>query len=264
MGFSRQEYCNGLPFPSPKGNDKGIWVEPWTFIVLKTMFQIHAFFQCFYPFSLYSSIRFPVLKHKEIILDGQSQWPCLPSVVCMVSDQKKKFTFVFSLLVSLLESPCNAGDPGLIIGWGRSTGEGIGYPAQYSWASLVAQMVKNPRAVQETWVQSPNPEDHLEKGVATHSSILGLENPTDRGAWDEKSWTWLSNFHFHFTSFLVMIEDNLLIEHRLCKSIAVKYVISSGRWRMINIPLMPTPQGQSGDPMTFFLQSGWPVLVWSV
>ena len=101
--------------------------------------------------------------HKEIILDRQSQWPCLPSVVCMVSDQKKKFTFVFSLLVSLLESPCNAGDPGLIIGWGRSTGEWIGYPAQYSWASLVAQMVKNPPAMQETWVQSLNLEDHLEK-----------------------------------------------------------------------------------------------------
>ena len=81
--------------------------------------------------------------HKEIILDGQSQWPCLPSVVCMVSDPKKKFTFVISLLVSLLESACNAGDPGLITGWGRSTGEGIGYPLPYSWASLVAQLVKN-------------------------------------------------------------------------------------------------------------------------
>ena len=41
------------------------------------------------------------------------------------------------------ESACNAGDPGLIPGSGRSTGEGIGYPLQYSWASLVAQVVKN-------------------------------------------------------------------------------------------------------------------------
>ena len=45
------------------------------------------------------------------------------------------------------ESACNAGDPGLIPGLGRSAGEGIGYPLQYSWASLVAQMVKNPPAM---------------------------------------------------------------------------------------------------------------------
>ena len=50
------------------------------------------------------------------------------------------------------ESPCNAGDPGSIPGSGRSAGEGIGYPLQYSWASLVAQLVKSPPAVQETWV----------------------------------------------------------------------------------------------------------------
>ena len=51
------------------------------------------------------------------------------------------------------ESACNAGDPGLIPGSGRSAGEGIGYPFQYSWASLVAQLVKNPPAMQETWVR---------------------------------------------------------------------------------------------------------------
>ena len=50
------------------------------------------------------------------------------------------------------ESACSAGDPGLIPGLGRSTGEGIGYPFQYSWASLVAQLVKTPPAMQETWV----------------------------------------------------------------------------------------------------------------
>ena len=50
------------------------------------------------------------------------------------------------------ESTCNAGDPGLIPGLGRSAGGGIVYPLQYSWASLVAQMVKNPPAVWETWV----------------------------------------------------------------------------------------------------------------
>ena len=50
------------------------------------------------------------------------------------------------------ESACNAGDPGLISVLGSSAGEGIGYPLQYCWASLVAQMVKNPPAMQETWV----------------------------------------------------------------------------------------------------------------
>ena len=52
------------------------------------------------------------------------------------------------------ESACNAGDPSLIPGSGRSAGEGIGYPPQYSWASLVTQLVKNPPAMRETWVQS--------------------------------------------------------------------------------------------------------------
>ena len=50
------------------------------------------------------------------------------------------------------ESACSAGDPGLIPGSGRSPGEGIGYPLQYSWAFLVAQLVKNPPAMWETWV----------------------------------------------------------------------------------------------------------------
>ena len=53
-----------------------------------------------------------------------------------------------------------------------SPGEGIGYPLQYSWASLVAQAVQNLLAMRETWVQSLGWEDPLEKGKATHSSIL--------------------------------------------------------------------------------------------
>ena len=70
------------------------------------------------------------------------------------------------------ESACNARDPGLIPGSARSTGEGIGYPLKYSWASLVAQLVKNLSAMRETWVQSLGWEDPLEKGTANHSSIL--------------------------------------------------------------------------------------------
>ena len=70
------------------------------------------------------------------------------------------------------ESACSAGDPGSILGSGRSAGEGKGYPLQYSWASLVAQLVKNLAAMRETWVRSLGWEDPLEKGKATHSGIL--------------------------------------------------------------------------------------------
>ena len=75
------------------------------------------------------------------------------------------------------ESTYNAGDPESIPGLGRSTGEGIGYPLQYSQASFVAQLVKNLPAVWETWVQSLGWEDPLEKGKATHSSILAWRIP---------------------------------------------------------------------------------------
>ena len=60
------------------------------------------------------------------------------------------------------ESACNAEDPGSIPGSGRSPGEGIGYPLQYSWAFLGAQMVKNPPAMWETWIRSLDWEDPLE------------------------------------------------------------------------------------------------------
>ena len=70
------------------------------------------------------------------------------------------------------ESTCNAGDPDSIPGSGRSAGEGVVYPLQYAWASLVAQLVKNPPARRETWVQSLGWEDPLEKRKATHSSIV--------------------------------------------------------------------------------------------
>ena len=75
------------------------------------------------------------------------------------------------------EFACNTGDPGSTPGLGRSAGEGIGYPLQCSWASLVAQLVKNPPAVREAWVLSVGGEELLEKGKATHSSILARRIP---------------------------------------------------------------------------------------
>ena len=71
----------------------------------------------------------------------------------------------------------------MIPGLGRAPGEGIGYPLQYSWASLVAQMVQTPPAVWETWLRSLGWEDALEESVATHSSILAWRISMDRGAW---------------------------------------------------------------------------------
>jgi len=87
----------------------------------------------------------------------------------------------------------------LIPGSGSYPGEGIGYPLQYSWASLVAQIIKNPPAMRETWVRSLGWEDPLEEGMATHSSILAWRIPMDRGAWQAtvhgvaKSWTQMSD-----------------------------------------------------------------------
>ena len=65
----------------------------------------------------------------------------------------------------------------MIPGLERFPGEGIGHPLQYSWASMVAQLVKNLRAMREMWVQSLGWEDLPEKGKATHSSILAWRIP---------------------------------------------------------------------------------------
>ena len=76
------------------------------------------------------------------------------------------------------ESTCNAGDPSSIPGSGRPGREGIGYPLQYPWASLVAQLVKNPPTMWETWVQSLGWEDPLE-GNGYPLQYYGLENSMD-------------------------------------------------------------------------------------
>ena len=99
------------------------------------------------------------------------------------------------------ESAFNAGDPGSVPESARSAGEGIGYPLQYSWASLVTELVKNPPAMRETWVQSMGWEDPLERGKATHSSILAKRIPWTVCVAHEvaKSWTCLSGFQFLFS-----------------------------------------------------------------
>ena len=116
------------------------------------------------------------------------------------------YTYQNSLVAQLdKESTCKAGDPWLIPGSGRSPEEGIGYPLQYSWASLAAQVVKNPPGMQETSVQSLDWKDPLEAGMTTQSSILAWRIPMDRGAWRAtvhgvtKSETQLSNQAQHTT-----------------------------------------------------------------
>ena len=100
------------------------------------------------------------------------------------------------------ESACNAGDPGSVPGLGRPSGEGIGYPLQYSWASLMAQLVKNPSAMRETWVQSLGWEDPMEKGKATHSSILAWRIP----------WVVLMTFYLYYISSIWIFLDILLTD----------------------------------------------------
>ena len=85
----------------------------------------------------------------------------------------------------------------MISGSGRSPGEEIGYPPQDSWASLVAQLVKNLPALQDTWGRSLGWEDPLEEGKATHFSILAWRIPRTVSHGVAKSQTQLSDFHFH-------------------------------------------------------------------
>ena len=83
-----------------------------------------------------------------------------------------------SLTAQLVRNlPAMQETPVRFLGQEDPTGEGTGYPLQYSWASLVTQMVKNPPAMREVWVRSLGWEDPLEKGKATHSSILAWRIP---------------------------------------------------------------------------------------
>ena len=108
------------------------------------------------------------------------------------------------------ESTCNAGDPGSIPGLGRSVGEGIGYPLQYSWASLVTQVIKNPPAMWEAWVRSLGWEDSPEKGKATHSRILAWRIPIVYGVAESR--TRLNNFHsFHENCFVSILHTSLTV-----------------------------------------------------
>ena len=161
---------------------------------------------------LYSSLRKKCIQILLPLLNGifpplftYSRYQCLiRHIIC-----RPHFIFSFvtklPVLVVVLcgsagkQSTSNAGDLSSIPGLGISAGEGTGYPLQYSWASLVAQMVKNPPAMRETWVRSLGQEDPLEKRKATQLQYSVLENCTDCILhWVAKRQTRLINFHFQF------------------------------------------------------------------
>ena len=162
LGFSRQEHWSGLPFPCPmhesekwKGSRSVVsdsqqphglqptrLLHPWDFVGKSTGWGCHCLLPyirltllywgtfliypfCWEFFSLYVNFEFYQMLFLHLL--RQIYWGFPHSSVCK-------------------ESTCNAEDPSLIPESGRSTGEGIGYPLQYSWASLVAQLVKNPPA----------------------------------------------------------------------------------------------------------------------
>ena len=121
-----------------------------------------------------------------------SFWDCqLKKYIVLLKQIRQEKYAIFDLKIGIYnsgfpdssvgkESAYKTGDPGSIPRLGRSAGEEIGYPLQYSRASLVTQLVKNSPAMREAWVQSLVWEDTLEKGTATHSSILVWRIPVSQ------------------------------------------------------------------------------------
>ena len=148
-----------------------------------------------------------------------------------------RFSFSAPLSSSLIssvgkESACNAGDPDSIPGLGRSAGEGTGYPLQYSWASFVVQLVKNPLAMWETWVRSlgsiPGLGRSPGEGKGYPLQYSGLENSKDYTVHGVAESARLSYFHFHLSSSgnLVSMDTNQL--HFLkCASLSVSFVFQT-------------------------------------
>ena len=114
------------------------------------------------------------------------------------------------------ESACNTGDPGSIPALGISAGEEIGYLLQYSWASAVAQLVKNPSAMWDTWVLSLGWEDPLEKGNASLSGILAWTIPWTVQSMGLQRVRHLSDCHF-------IVQSVSLVQHM--EAIGIIYVV---------------------------------------
>ena len=142
LGFSRQEHWSGLPFP-PSMHENEKW--KWSHSVVSDWQRPHGL----QPTRLLRPWDFP----------GKSTGV---GCHCLLLWEGHQF---LNIHIKLWH-------PSLIPGLGRFPGEGIGYSLQYSWISLMAQMVKNQPATRETWVWSLGWDNPLEEGMAAHSSIL--------------------------------------------------------------------------------------------
>ena len=114
-----------------------------------------------------------------------------------------------------VQSTCNAGDPGSVPGSGRSAGEGIGYPLEYSWAYLVAQLIKNLPVMSEAWVQSLGWEDSLEKGTVTHAGILDWRIPWTWGL-KESDTTERLSLHYYLCACVLIHLCSVCTQVRVC------------------------------------------------
>ena len=143
------------------------------------------------------------------------------------------------------ESACSAGDPSSIPGSRRSPGEEIGYPLQYSRASLVSQLVKNLPAMWETWVWSLGWEDSLEKGMSTHSSILPGEVHGLYDTWGCKeldTTEWVSLTHSTWiVSYMKPWRQCVLVGQKLLKTAVLHALLSK-----FNISWTPYERRQAG------------------
>ena len=106
-------------------------------------------------------------KLQDIVKDREA-WHAAVHKVVKSQTRLSHWTTMWNVSIpdssAVKESSSNAGDPGSIHGLGRSTGEGMGYSLQYSWASLMAYLVRNPPAMWETWVWSLGWEDSPGEG----------------------------------------------------------------------------------------------------
>ena len=149
---------------------------------------------------------YKALKHLDFPSTGSHRvgldWSDLAAAAAVVTQLVKNPLVMFYISYLIFKSACNAGGPSSIPGSGRSAGERIGYPFQYSWASLVVQKVTNHPAMWKTWVRSLCWEDPLEEGMTTPPVFLPGEFHGERSLASctahevAKSLTQLCNFHF--------------------------------------------------------------------
>ena len=150
--------------------------------------------------------------------------PASPALVdrFFTTELPGKTTHIFIVALTGKEFTCNAGDPGSIPGMGRSAGEGIGYPLQYSWASLVVCNVGDPGLI-------PGFGRSLGEGNSYPLQYSGLENSMDRGAWKftvhevKKAWILLSN-HFHIVHNCQKLEAIIFFSRKMDKLWSIQTV----------------------------------------